>query len=234
VERKRAFEVVIDHLRDLMAEGELKPGDKLPAERELAQRFGVSRTSAREALRVLETLGVVTIRPGAEHGATLTREVDGAFTSTLSLLLDLRHISPAEVVELRLMLESWAAQEQAERQDPEALAALRRIVEEMEAPEIEAQRFHELDAEFHLKLVDSTGNRLIGLIEHSAAAAFRRVISDVAKIEIDGDELRDVLRRQHRAILEAIEKGDRSAADERIRHHISYWGQRVAALQDAA
>ena len=89
--------------------GELVAGDRLPSERQLAQQFAVSRTSIREALRVLEALGVVRVRPGAEHGATLVDAAGDALRDILQFQLALRHISIASLVEFRLVIESWSA-----------------------------------------------------------------------------------------------------------------------------
>lgn len=224
---KRAFETITASLREMMANGELRPGDRLPAERDLAQQFGVSRTSVREALRVLETLGVISVRRGAEHGATLTPEPSNAFSTTFALLMDLRHISPAEVLEFRLMLELGAARSVASRRDPVALGKLRALVAEMEAEDTSDADFHRLDAAFHVALLEATGNRLVDLVEGGLDTALRRIITDVASAWRDQTSLRSDLTRQHREILAALEAGDGEEAARLLSLHIQQWGSRL-------
>lgn len=227
---KRAFETIIDSLRTMMATGELKPGDRLPAERDLAQHFGVSRTSVREALRVLETLGVVSVRRGAEHGAVLMAEPTNAFGTVVGLLMDLRHISPAEVLELRLMLELGAARRVAAQRDPETLAGLHSIVEQMESPQTTEEGFRELDATFHIALLKATGNRLVDLVEAGLDSALRRIITDASLAWRDEADLRIQITSQHREILAALEDGDGETAAQLLAQHIQQWGSRIVGL----
>lgn len=224
---KRAFETIIASLREMMASGELRPGDRLPAERDFAQQFGVSRTSVREALRVLETLGVISVRRGAEHGATLMPEPSNAFATTFGLLMDLRHITPAEMLEFRLMLELGAARSVAARRDPQALADLRALVDEMEDEDTDDADFHRLDASFHVALLKATRNRLVDLVESGLDSALRRMITDVAGAWRDQETLRRELTQQHREILAALERGDGEEAARLLSLHIQQWGSRV-------
>src|SRR5258708_1485513 len=84
---QRTFEAIVRQLKDAITGGLLQPGDRLPPERELAERFQVSRASVREALRVLETLGIVGMRRGADNGTVLRQEPGNVFTTVLDLLV---------------------------------------------------------------------------------------------------------------------------------------------------
>src|ERR687893_2475435 len=105
----RAFEQILDALRAQIADGSLAAGDRLPAERDLASRYGVSRTSVREAIRVLESMGIVSVRRGADHGVVLLQEPGNAFQPVLRLLVALRHVSLDDAIEFRAMVEGGAA-----------------------------------------------------------------------------------------------------------------------------
>lgn len=224
----RAFEAILGQLKDAIAAGSLKAGDRLPAERELAEQFAVSRTSVREAVRVLEALGIIGVRRGADHGAVLLTAPGNAFTTILDLLVALRHIPLHDVVEFRVMLESAAARQLAATPG-QALAALGELLARMEEPELPRAEFHRLDAEFHVALVRSGGNSLVNLVESAADRTLRTLIADVSLVGTDWTVVRARLIGEHRAIFAAISAGDAQVASECVSEHIRYWGESVIA-----
>lgn len=228
VELRRAFEEVLRHLELAFADGELAPGDRLPPERELAAHFQVSRTSVREAIRVLETFGVLEVRRGAEHGAVLMREPGNAFATTLRLLVGLRHVGLEDIIGFRVMAESAAAQTLAERPDPAAFAQLEALLALMEDPSTSQHDFHALDATFHVTLVHAAGNRLVNLLESAVDDAFRKIITDVARVAWDWQTVRPQLIGEHRAIHAAIVGGDSAQAQQLVTRHVRLWGGRVS------
>src|SRR5687768_15622072 len=115
---RRAFEEILEQLERAIGTGSLGAGDRLPPERELAAAFGVSRTSVRDALRVLEALGIVATRRGADHGTVLLREPGNGFATILRLLVVLGHVALPELVEFRVMLETAGARALAARHEP--------------------------------------------------------------------------------------------------------------------
>jgi GntR family transcriptional repressor for pyruvate dehydrogenase complex len=230
VSPRRTFEVILARLEEGMASGELRPGDRLPAERELAQRFQVSRTSVREALRVLETLGVIGIRRGAENGAVLMREPENAFAAVLRLLVGLQHVALPEIMELRVMVEVWAARMVASQRDPGTLAQLEGLLLEMSSDTIDQHAFHDLDATFHVSIVRSAKNRLVNLIEASVDSAFRQIITDVALVAWDWGTTKPLLIQQHQAIFDAMATGDADRAANLVSAHVRYWGERVIGV----
>lgn len=225
----RAFEDVVRQLRAAIVAGTFRPGDRLPAERELAERFQVSRASVREALRVLETLGIIGVRRGPDNGAVLLTEPGNVFPTVLELLVALGHVPLADVVEFRAVLECAAAERLSA--DPEAAVAhLGALLTAMEqAPDQEA--FHRLDAEFHVALVRSAGNQLLNLVQHAADGILRQLIRDVAQVAMDWDTMRTRLIAEHRAIHAAIATGDGSTAARLVREHVRRWGGSVLAAR---
>ena len=222
----RAHEQVLEALRRQIAAGTLGVGDRLPAERELAARFGVSRTSVREAIRVLEVMGIVSVRRGAEHGVTLRREPGNAFSTVVGLLVGLDHVSVHDIVEFRVIVESGAARALAAGGGGDGLAPL---LDRMEDPALPQPGFHSLDAAFHVALVRAAGNALLNLVEDAVDGLLRKLVLDVATLDRDWDEVRPRLEREHRAIQAAIAAGEADRAASLVSEHIRFWGSRARA-----
>ena len=228
VESRRAFEQILDQLEEAILAGELSVGDKLPPERELAARLGVSRTSVREALRVLEALGLVEVRRGAEHGVRLREEPGNAFADILRFLVALRHLTAETVLEFRLVLQVWAAGCAAERRDDHLLDLLRGIVERMEAEPLDPTQFRSVDVDFHGTLVRAGQNELATLIFEAIRHSIEQMILDALLREADWDPLRERLTHEHRAILNAIESRDVELSKRLVEDHIrGFWATRL-------
>ena len=223
----RAHEQILEALRGQIDDGTLGVGDRLPAERELATRFGVSRTSVREAIRVLEVMGIVSVRRGAEHGVTLRREPGNAFSTIVGLLVGLDHVSVGDIIEFRVIVESGAARALAANGGGDALAPL---LDRMEDPALPQPEFHLLDAAFHVALVRAAGNALLNLVEDAVDGLLRKVITDLALIAWDWDAIRPRLIAEHRAIHDAIVAGDGERAAALVTKHVRYWGHRVKGV----
>src|SRR5829696_2220484 len=219
----RAHEQILEALRAQIDDGTLGVGDRLPAERELATRFGVSRTSVREAIRVLEVMGIVSVRRGAEHGVTLRREPGNAFGTIVGLLVGLDHVSVHDIVGL------GAARALAAGGGGEGLAEL---LDRMEEPALAQPDFHVLDAAFHVALVRAADNALLNLVEDAVDGLLRKLILDVATLDWDWADVRPRLEREHRAIEDAIAARDEDRAAMLVSEHIRFWGDRATAGSD--
>jgi GntR family transcriptional repressor for pyruvate dehydrogenase complex len=221
----RAFELILGELEASITAGELAAGDRLAPERELAARYGVSRTSVREAIRVLEAMGIVSVRRGAEHGVVLLQEPGNAFQPVLRLLVALRHVTLDDAIEFRAMVESAAARRLADTDG--GGAELAGLLDAMEAPGIRQPEYHALDATFHVTLVRTAGNPLLNLVEDAVDGLLRKIITDLALVAWDWDAMRPRLIAEHRAIHDAIVAGDGDTAAALITKHVRYWGHRV-------
>jgi GntR family transcriptional repressor for pyruvate dehydrogenase complex len=220
----RAFEHILGELEASISAGALAPGDRLPPERDLAARYAVSRTSVREAIRVLEAMGIVSVRRGADHGVVLLREPGNAFQPVLRLLVALRHVTLEDAIEFRVMVEAGAARSLATRDLDPALAEL---LDRMEEPGVRQREFHALDATFHVRLVRTAGNALLNLVEDAVDGVLRKIITDVALVAWDWDTIRPRLVEEHRAIHDALATGNGERAAALLTEHIRYWGHRV-------
>ena len=220
VESRRAFEEILHQLEQAIIAGHIAAGDRLPPERELADRFGVSRTSVREALRVLEALGVVRVRRGADNGATLLEKPGNAFTHLFNFQLALEHISVRSLVEFRTLIESWAAATVARRNGAEVADELEQLVEQMGRQGVDQPTFQELDAAFHLQLVRAGGNELLTLVLEGARSAIARVMLEAISTVRDWPATRRRLVREHRAVCAAMREQRPEDAAKVIEKHI--------------
>jgi DNA-binding FadR family transcriptional regulator len=215
--KTRTFEDVLAQIERRIADDGLTVGDRLPGERQLAEQLQVGRSSVREALRVLETLGVVSSQAGRgpDAGAVLTARPGDALTELLRLHLGLASLELREVIDARLMIERWAATRAAEhRADTSDLtAALSRM-----DTATTAEEFVEHDTAFHCAIADASGNRLIAAIMRSLRDSVRR--HAVEAVERLGDPAE--LRPDHQRILDAIRTGDPAEAAEAVTDHLAH------------
>ncbi|WP_327090426.1 FCD domain-containing protein [Nonomuraea sp. NBC_01738] len=215
--KPRAFESVLAQIERRIVDDGLTAGDRLPGERQLAEQLQVGRSSVREALRVLESLGVVSSQAGRgpDAGAVLTARPGSALTDLLRLHLGLASLELREVVDTRLMIERWAAARAAEAgADTSALAASIAAM----AAAASAEEFVEHDTAFHCAIAEASGNRLIAAIMRSLRDSVRR--HAVEAVERLGDTA--VLQADHERIMAAIAAGDPDAASDAVAAHLEH------------
>ncbi|WP_233552631.1 FadR/GntR family transcriptional regulator [Jiangella rhizosphaerae] len=218
----RTHELVLRQVEADLAAGRLRLGDRLPGERALAGQLGVSRPSVREAIRVLEAMGVVrtAVGSGPDAGAVIVAEPASPLTATLRLHLATSHLPMGDIVQTRVLLESWAVREAAGRAEPEELAAPRHLLDAMDDPELPRERFHLLDAEFHVALAALAGNVLVATIMASLRDAIHGYVVAAAADLPDWNATVDMLRQQHRAVLAAVASGEGERAAALVADHI--------------
>jgi GntR family transcriptional regulator, transcriptional repressor for pyruvate dehydrogenase complex len=236
VQKRRAYEEVVDRIRGEILAGRLRVGDRLPGERQLSEMLGVSRASVREAMRVLESLSIIRARTGTgpESGSVVVAEVGSALSDALVMHTALDTLSLDEVVDVRGMLESYAVRLAAKRATPDQLDELRAIVEGMRQEGLEPQRFLELDTAFHLTIAAVSGNRL--------AAHLMRSIRDVLQVTMDRmfvdvpgwETVRREVAAEHGEILDAVSRGDAEQAAELLEAHIHRSFDRIRAAEGAS
>lgn len=158
---------IVTQISELIREGRLQPGDRLPAERELVTTFGVSRVTVRDALRVLEVMGLVQIRVGSAGGAFVTTPSPDVIGQTLSHLLAMRRFEPEQIAEVRLVIELGIFDLVVERITAEDLADLRELCAESRA-RLEAGDYDTtLSLRFHSRLAACAHNPAISMLSES-------------------------------------------------------------------
>jgi GntR family transcriptional repressor for pyruvate dehydrogenase complex len=220
--RSRAHEIVLRHVEDELGAGRLRIGDKLPPERALAEHLGLSRASAREAIRVLEAMGVVRTAPGSgpQSGAVVVTDAAVGISSAIRLHLASRHLPIGDVVQTRVLLESWGVREAAARQDQDALGSAGSLLDAMDRPAMTLAEFHLLDTEFHNVLAGAAGNEVVAAMMAALRGAIQSYILESATALPDWSATARRLRREHRAILDAVLEGDGEHAASMVVRHI--------------
>jgi GntR family transcriptional repressor for pyruvate dehydrogenase complex len=224
LEQRRAFEQIIFQVEEAILEGRLRPGDRLPAERTLAETFGVSRASVREALRVLEVFGVVAARRGTgpDAGSIVADGAVNGLANALRLHTVLGQIDTRDIVDIRAVLEGHAAQEAARREPAEreaAVAILRATIDTMLAAE-DVRTYHEHDTDFHVSLATASGNALLPVVMGALREVMKRDMVDGFSRLDDWRGMRDRLVVEHRTITDRIAAGDPDGAVTAVREHI--------------
>ncbi len=215
VRTSRLYEQIVQQVEDSILKGQLKPGDQLPAERDLAQRFGVSRTAVREAVKTLREKGLVEAYSG--RGTFVTNGTSQAIRQSLDLMIRInQQDGSANLVELRLVLEPEIAGLAASRIDDQLLATMREAVAVMDRSLRDPDAFVEADLDFHLALAEAVGNPLILSLLDSIVGLLREQRSRI--FNIDGGPERGQFH--HKRILAAIEQRDPGSAREAMRAHL--------------
>lgn len=218
----KTYELVLRQVETDLAQRRLRLGDRLPGERALAEQLGVSRPSVREAIRVLEAMGVVrtAVGSGPDSGAVIVAEPSSPLTATLRLHLATSHLPIGDIVQTRVLLESWAAREAAGKADAEQIAAAEQLLDAMDDVELSPERFHLLDAEFHVALAGLAGNVLVSTIMASLREAIHGYVLAAVPNLPDWPAAANGLRHEHRGILDAIAASDGDRAADLVAAHI--------------
>lgn len=210
----RLYEQIVTQIEEKILAGELIAGDRFPAERELANQFGVSRTAVREAMKVLRQKGLAESRPG--RGTFVTERTASAVRHSLNVMIQVRKGDTLEnLVEVRAILEPEIAAWAALRRDAQDLQALEQAVKEAEA-EVDAENFIASDLDFHRILVAATKNPLLMALTDAMLGPLREQ-REQTFVASGGARRGNIY---HRRILEAVAGGDPAAARQAMQAHL--------------
>lgn len=221
-EEARTWQVVLEKVESDLLDGVLAPGDRLPPERELASTLGVGRSSVREALRVLEVMGLLRTGTGSgpTAGAIIIATPQGGMSALLRLHVAAHGFPLDDVVATRLILEAAVVEILSADRTKSTQAALD-IVDAMDADDLSAGEFLALDARLHLALAEASGNVVITAMMAGLRTSIETYVQAGAARIPDWPSTAARLRAEHRAILEAVDRADAASARTLIREHIS-------------
>ncbi|WP_431871719.1 FadR/GntR family transcriptional regulator [Nocardiopsis eucommiae] len=203
----------VERIKAMIADGEVGPGERLPTERELSARLGVSRGSVREAISSLTTLGVLSVRHGAGVYVTALRPAD--LLEAFSVLAEVsRDETLLEVLQVRRMIEPAATAVAAARATPEDLARIGDLLDRMEA---DADRAPAEDLDFHRAVVACAGNATLSAVH---AGLSSRTFNERVWAGLGREGLTDTLFQDHRRIHEALTARDPEAARAAAAAHV--------------
>lgn len=223
---ERAHDAVLRHIEDSLRTGEIKLGDRLPGERALAEQFGISRASVRDAIRALEVMGVVRSATGSgpHAGTIVVSDPSSALGSALRLHVASQRLPVKDIVEARVMMETWSLAHAADATwEPEQLEEARKLLDAMDDPRLPSPAFTSLDAQFHVALSALAGNAVVSTMMDSLREAIREYVDEAVRTRGQWDDIVAELRRQHREILEAVERRDGDGAAHLVRDHIEWF-----------
>lgn len=218
----RAYQEVLARIEEDLLSGRIDVGGRLPPERALALRYQVSRASIREAIKVLEAMGVIRtgVGSGPDAGAVVIADPSAPIGAALRWHLASRHLPVGDLVGARVLIESWAAQTAAGG-PPEALAAARDLLQAMENTGLTAEQFLELDTRFHVALAEAAGNGVITAIMQAMRHGIRAYVTEAVSRLPDWPAMAARLRIEHRQVLDAIDTGDGRRAADAVSAHIN-------------
>lgn len=233
----RAWQIVLEHVEGRLLNGDLVPGDRLPGERALASELGVGRSSVREAIRVLEVLGLIRTATGSgpNSGAIIVSIPGGGMSALMRLQVAAKGFRVADIVQTRLILETEVVSLLAEASPTPDLTSAQYLLDAMDDPTVSTETFLALDAQFHLALSEALDNHVLTAV----MAGLRGAIESYAKLGAQSLPNWPVtsarLRHEHHDIAAAIRAGDASRARRAARQHITdYYTEALGARTEAA
>lgn len=222
ISHNRTADAVAEQIELLILQGVLRPGDRLPGERELSAQVDVSRPILREALKALEDRGLLVSRHG--EGTFVADVIGSVFSEPIVDLITRYPRSVADYLEFRRQIEGWSASLAARRATAADREILTRLVAEMEAAHerVDPTAEAELDVEFHTAIGEAAHNIVL---LHTLRSCYRLLADGVFHHRsrfYDHGEARDRIMRQHRAIYDAVMAGEPDRARRAAEEHIDY------------
>ncbi|MGJ9402101.1 FadR/GntR family transcriptional regulator [Arthrobacter sp. KK5.5] len=217
----RTYERVVEQIESAITSGAVRPGEHLPSERELMVQFSVSRPTIREALRVLQSMGLVESRPGGRGGPVVLEPSPASLTRSFATMVRLDSLSMTELVQFRLVLDSSACRLASTLHTPEQLEQMRSCIERMEA-EVgkDAAEFARADIDFHLAVWEASGNALLAMCGRAVAGAILALITQQLQDSGAPERTEAESAALDRGIFDAIASGDSGEAGRRARRAI--------------
>jgi DNA-binding FadR family transcriptional regulator len=209
-------EVIAHDLAQYIVDANLPAGAMLPREREMIEQLGVGRTTLREALRILETRGVLTIRSGPGGGPVVRHPAPGDLTEALTLILQFQRATLTEVMDARIWLEPMAARMAASHITKAEIKRLREINAEIRANIDSDERIMDANQRFHRLIAVATGNLVVQVFTETLLAVADSGITDIdhskafKKVTVEG----------HERVIDALEAKDPEAAEHAMREHV--------------
>lgn len=218
IKTRKIYEQIVDQIGQLVAQGQLKPGDRLPSERELVERFQVSRASIREAISALEMMGLIEVRSGE---GTYIRQVnvDSAITP-LAWMLFIEKDTDLELYEARKILEVQAAGLAAARADEEEIKEMFEALEVMRKDLESHQLGEEADHHFHYAIARATHNKILFRLMNTLSDTMKTALKTSRSKLYEHADTPQKLYNEHCFIFEAIKNHDVHKAQKLMLEHL--------------
>ncbi len=222
IEAEKLSSSIVRQIEQLILRGILRPGERLPSERELSERMGVSRPSLREAIADLQSRGLLETRAGA--GIYVAAVLDSAFSEALVTLFAAHDEALFDYIDFRRDMEGLAAERAARLGSDTDLEVVHTLYQKMETAHSKRNPAEEaaLDAEFHLSIIEASHNVVMLHMMRSMFNLLREGVFYNRQIMFKQRTTRDTLLAQHRAINDALQSRDPAAARNAVEAHLNY------------
>ncbi|HHV65969.1 MAG TPA: FadR family transcriptional regulator [Peptococcaceae bacterium] len=217
IKSRRTTEIILEQIKTFIIQGHLNPGDKLPTEMELADKFQVSRTSVREALSALSLTGILEIRQG--EGIFVKKSPSNAVIEPLSFIFLLEKNQLQNILEVRKALEIEAADLAAQRRDQEDLEAMLSLIEKMEKDLPEAKNSENIDLSFHLSIAKASKNPLLDRLMNTVQEIISQTLHVTRALWLHSGST-ERLFEEHKEIYLAIAAEDNAKARQLMYEHL--------------
>ena len=228
VKQSRVFQDVVDQIQEAIVEGKLAPGSRLPAERELTDIFKASRGTLREALRVLEQKGLISIKTGVKGGAVVNTLTTQPFSESLDLLIRYQRVSLRDLAEFREGVEGMVAALAGQRATKEDIRQLKALLDKAEHSLEQGasgwDAFIRIDNQIHMALAGMAGNPVYESVLQTIYDNIHRYFDRFLPRE------ESVIRENYKdlcAIVRAVEKGDAKKASLLVQDHVCRFNRRM-------
>ncbi len=215
IRHTRISDEIVNQIKTLIGEGRLKPGDRLPPERDLIKDFGVSRPSLREALNTLVAMGFLEVKGRRTFIKSVATE---SLQNPLSLLIKADTQKIFDLIEVRKAIEAWGASLAAQRASKEDIKRLAEIIEAMKKAFEEGRSWEKQDADFHLGIAQATHNTIQ---THVMSTIHDLLRESMARVFKDRSKVKKLLEHHHR-IFNAIKNHSPEKAREKTLEHLDY------------
>lgn len=218
IKTQKIYKQIVEQIGQLVAEGHLKPGDRLPSERELVERFQVSRASIREAISALEMMGLIEVRSGE---GTYIRQVNiESVVAPLAWMLFIERDTDLELYESRKILEVQAAGLAAERAEEDEINEMFEALEVMRM-DLQIQRLGEdADHNFHYAIARATHNKILFRLMNTISDTMRKTLKTSRSKLYEDKNTPEKLYKEHYSIYEAIKSHDVQRAQKLMLDHL--------------
>jgi GntR family transcriptional regulator, transcriptional repressor for pyruvate dehydrogenase complex len=214
IDRSGITELVVQRIKELLQQGELKAGSRLPPERELADMLSISRPSLRTALKALSVMGIIRAKPGA--GTFIADSLPEIFAEPMAFMTLIHNTTTAELFEARRIIEAGLVELAAERATSEQLKAIAAEIEGMRKSFHDPEKFLTHDVRFHQALAIASGNQVMSGVMDTVATLLLQVRLDSIARSTDQEEAID----WHERIYEAVRQRESRRAKEILTAHL--------------
>jgi len=227
IETKKASDLIVDQIKEMIIKGDLKAGDRLPSERTLMTVFQKSRPTIREALRVLESNGLIKTRHGSS-GAEVVNISESYVTIPLSNYLALNQVSYTELAEIRELIEIHAVGIAAEKCTKEDIEHMRDIISRASNVKDDIEAYLNLDLEFHEAFCQASHNKFAMVIDSACHDMIKDILQKSYFLKTTDDARKEMLNETiwyHSIIIDSLQNHDPEQARKLLRQHLERFKQ---------